>query len=66
MGMGKKVMAAIAAAGLLLSLSACGSKHCKAQGCDDEVYKDGYCQYHFTLHAVDSAAKDVFNTLFSN
>lgn len=64
--MRKKVVAAIAAAGLLLSLSACGFQRCKAQGCDDKPYKDGYCQYHFTLQAVDNAAKDVFNTLFGN
>lgn len=51
------------------SLGACGEpSHCKE--CDDEVYKDGYCQYHYALNvlkeAVDDTAKEVYDSLFGD
>lgn len=48
---------------LALALSGCGNT-CKEEGCDDEVYQDGYCKYHYTMHNVDETAKGVFNGIF--
>ena len=31
-------------------------QHCKE--CDDEVYQDGYCQYHYTINAAKDAVDD--------
>ena len=50
---------------LAASLTACGSK-CKS--CDEPVYKDGYCEYHYALNVaqdvVDDAAQDALDALF--
>lgn len=35
--------------------------HCKASGCSDPVYEDGYCKYHYALYKVDSAAHGAYN-----
>ena len=60
----KKMMALIAALALAASLTACGG-HCKS--CDQPVYKDGYCEYHYAIHAaeeiVGNAAGDIMNSL---
>lgn len=51
-------------------LSACGApKTCKADGCSDEkIYKDGYCQYHYTINVakeeIDEAGKNAFDSIF--
>lgn len=72
----KKVLALFTAFILAISLTACaGITHCK--DCNDEIYKDGYCQYHYTVHqtkdaidsakdAVDSAAKGIFDKITGN
>lgn len=61
----KKVGFLLVIAHLLIVLSACGGvTHCK--DCDDEIYKDGYCQYHYTLHNIDETAKSAFNSLFGD
>lgn len=65
----KKLLILIVILIMSTSLSACsGITHCKE--CDDEVYKDGYCQYHYTINAakdaVDDAAKGVFDSIFGN
>ena len=65
----KKLLILIVILIMSTSLSACGGiTHCKE--CDDEVYKDGYCQYHYTVNAakdaVDDAAKGVFDSIFGN
>lgn len=57
----KKLGLLVLAMSLLLTLGACGVVVCKESGCNDEVYQDGYCKYHYTINAVDSAAKDVFD-----
>ena len=61
----KKMMTLIAILTLAASLTACGSK-CKS--CDEPVYKDGYCEYHYALNVaqdvVDDAAQDALDTLF--
>ena len=48
----KKMMALIAAMALAASLTACTS-HCKS--CDQPVYKDGYCEYHYILNSAQDA-----------
>ena len=61
----KKMLALIAALALAVSLTACGG-HCKS--CDQPVYKDGYCEYHYALNTagdlVGDAAQDALNALF--
>ena len=61
----KKMMALIAALALAASLTACRG-HCKS--CDQPVYKDGYCEYHYALNAaqdlVDDAAQAAQDAIF--
>lgn len=61
----KKMMALIAALVLTAGMTACGS-HCKS--CDQKVYRDGYCEYHYALNTardlVGDAARDALDTLF--
>lgn len=63
--MKKKIAALFALAALACSLVACaGLTHCKE--CDDEIYKDGYCKYHYELKNVkdkaDALGKELFDT----
>lgn len=54
------------AAVLLFALAGC-SKTCKVKDCDGEVYKDGFCQYHYMLNGLEEAADaagDFFGDLF--
>lgn len=65
----KKGMVFLTAALLACILASCARiAHCKE--CDDAVYRDGYCQYHYTLHSaketVDSAAKGIYNSIFGD
>ena len=32
----------------ILTASACGEK-CTVPGCNDKVYQDGYCEYHYSM-----------------
>ena len=61
----KKMMTLIAVLALAATVVACGSK-CKS--CDEPVYKDGYCEYHYALNTaqdiVDGAAQDALDALF--
>jgi len=49
---------------VLCILSAC-SPNCKAEGCEDEIYQDDYCQYHYVVNTakneIDKLGKDIFN-----
>lgn len=53
---------------MVISLAACGSSHCKE--CDEAVYKDGYCEYHYALNAagdiVDGAADEILESVFGS
>lgn len=72
----KKLLTLLTTFITIMSLTACsGLTHCK--DCSDEIYQDGYCQYHYTIHktqealdsakeAVDSAAKGVFDKIMEN
>lgn len=51
---------------LLLSimLSACSFQQtCKVSDCDDEIYQDGYCKYHYYLKNGEDTLKDIINAL---
>lgn len=65
----KKLLILLTAVVMIMSLTACGGiTQCK--DCGDDIYKDGYCQYHYTLHqaqdSVDSAAKGIFDIILGN
>ena len=51
----------------MVCLTACSASHCKAGGCNDDVYKDGYCEYHYTVNNaknnIDKFGKEVFDAL---
>ncbi|MCH5353160.1 MAG: hypothetical protein J1E06_06815 [Acutalibacter sp.] len=47
----------------LLALTACAGK-CKMSGCDDKVYKDGLCEFHYGLQVAGDAVKGIFGGLF--
>ena len=66
----KKSLAILLSAITILSLASCASKTCKVEGCEDEVYEDGYCKYHYTInHAkeeLDNLGKEIFNKIDGN
>ena len=47
-------------------LAGCGSSKCKE--CDREVYKDGYCEYHYAINiaedVLNDAAGDLMDSIF--
>ena len=49
-----------------VGLTACGPKTCVE--CDDEVYKDGLCEYHYEMEQIrkelDDTAKDFYDMIF--
>ena len=59
--MGKKRLPAILLAGLIaVGLAACGEDNtysedniCGEEECEQEIYKDGYCENHFYLHQAE-------------
>lgn len=62
--MKKKLSLIFVVVALACSLAGCaGLTHCKE--CDDEIYEDGYCKYHYGLNAakdkVDEVGKDLFD-----
>ena len=63
-GGGKRVFTTLCVVALLIGV-VCFAwyslTHCKVSGCSSEVYKDGYCQYHYYAYKVDNAAHDAFD-----
>ncbi len=63
----KKIAVVLTTLAMAACLTACGSAHCKESGCENEVYQDGYCEYHYAIHAaeeiVGNAAGDIMNSL---
>lgn len=59
--MKKKAFSVLVALGIVLQLTACSLNTCKESGCDDEIYEDGYCKYHYYLNAGEDILKDIFN-----
>ena len=63
----KKLTATLGLMTLLFSLTACsGITNCKADGCDRDIYEDGYCQYHFTVGTVKAGVDEVGQGLFDS
>ena len=59
--MRKKIAAVVLLATMAFSLSACSfSNTCKASGCDEEVYKNGYCEYHYILDVGGDLLESLF------
>lgn len=57
----KKLIAAVTLIlSLTLTMTACSS-HC--QECDQPVYQDGLCEYHYALQALQNAAEDAAGDL---
>lgn len=47
---------------LAIMLSACSfTPTCKANGCDSDIYQDGYCKYHYYLKNGEDTLKDIIN-----
>ena len=57
----KKMMALVLAMILALACTACANK-CKE--CDNEVYKDGYCEYHYALKVAGDAVDGLVDSIF--
>ena len=57
----KKLALTLCLALMLCCFAGCSS-HCKEKDCKNEVYEDGYCELHYTLHQ----AEDVLNALLGN
>ena len=51
--MKKKIFAVLA----LGALVGCGT--CKEDGCDEEVYKEGYCELHYNLNELAEGLEDL-------
>jgi hypothetical protein len=45
--------------GIMASAVACGQKDCKAKGCSEEVYKDGYCEEHYFEKAFEKGLEEL-------
>ena len=63
----KKFLFVLTMVMVIMAASACGIVSCKADGCSDEVYKDGYCKYHYTVstakNEIDNLGKGLFDSL---
>ena len=57
----KKMAALVMALILALACTACSNK-CKE--CDNEVYKDGYCEYHYALKVAGDAVDGLVDSIF--
>lgn len=59
--MKKKLITVFALIIAVVSLSGCDLVNCKESGCSDEVYKDGYCKYHYAQKGVEDVGKGIFD-----
>ena len=60
----KKLTILVASLAAVACLTACGPSHCKE--CDNEVYKDGYCEYHYALNVAKDVVGDAANDLMDS
>ena len=60
----KRLMILVASLAAVACLTACGPSHCKE--CDNEVYKDGYCEYHYALNVAQDVVGDAANDLLDS
>ena len=59
--MKKRIVGVLIALVVVLQLTACSSNTCKVNDCDDEIYEDGYCKYHYYINVGDNILKDFIN-----
>ena len=59
--MKKRILSLFIALITVSQFTACGLFSCKESGCDDEVYEDGYCKYHYYINAGRDILKDIIN-----
>lgn len=45
-------------------VSCAGITHCKE--CDNEVYQDGYCEYHYALEVAKDTVSDAAQGLYES
>lgn len=67
--MKRKISLLLLAVTLVAGMAGCaGSKHCKE--CDDEVYEEGYCKYHYEINVVknkvDELGKEIYDIFNSD
>ncbi len=44
---------------IMLFAAACGQKDCKAEGCSEEVFKNGYCEAHYYEKMIEEGLKEL-------
>lgn len=61
--MKKRITAVLFVTIMALQLAACSLEPtCKASDCNEtDIYKDGYCKYHYYTNAGEDLLKDLFN-----
>jgi len=64
--MKRKISLLLLVVTLIGSMAGCaGLTHCKE--CDDKIYEDGYCKYHYEINnaknKVDELGKDLYDFL---
>lgn len=47
----KKICAIMLVVAMSVMMAGCGNK-CKEKGCNEEVFKKGYCQEHYLEHEI--------------
>ena len=62
----KKIGILLAALVMAVSLTACGSSTCQVEGCGNEVYEDGYCEYHYALNVAGEMVSDAAGDLLDS
>jgi len=57
----KKVIISLLIVTVIL-LTGCNMFTCKKQGCNEkDIYKDGYCKYHYGINEGEEMIKDIIN-----
>ncbi len=59
--MRKRMMTILAVLAMAVVMTACSLFNCKEKDCSEEVYEDGYCKYHYYIHAGEGIIKDFIN-----
>ncbi len=57
--MKKKLALFVLVLGVMGSAAACGQKDCKAKGCSEEIFEDGYCEEHYFEKAIEKGFEKI-------
>lgn len=50
----RRLLAALLAGAIAVQTAACGEDNtCREDGCEQEIYRDGYCEDHFYLQQAE-------------